>query len=128
MMGWGDGCLSWGWAQVVRVTDAEPVPDAPGVSADGTRILRPVVDTTRHVTRLELLGARHGSVIRAFELQGIQGATAVAHGTSFLVRAGGRLVVIDQAGGSTVLNTTFPLGSPTRVNGVSMFGTPGLQA
>lgn len=111
----------------VPVTDAEAVPDTPAVSADGTRILRRVVDTVHHVTRLELLDASDGSVIRAFVLHGVQGAMAVAHGTSFLVQVDGKLVVIDQVGGSTVLDTPVTLGGSNTVNGVSMFGTPGLQ-
>jgi hypothetical protein len=32
-----------------------------------------------------------------------------------------------EAGDSTVVDTPVTLGSPTKVNGVSMFGAPGMQ-
>lgn len=113
----------------VPVTDAEPVPDTPAVNADGTRILRRLLDSSRKVTTLELLNASDGSVIRRFELPGLQGAQAApeAHGKSFLMQVDGQLVVIDQEGRTTVLHPPFTVTKGNTIFGVSMSGVPGLQ-
>ena len=115
--------------EAVPVTDTEPVPDTPAVNADGTRILRRLLDASRKVTTLELLNANDGSVIRRFELPGLQAAQAApeAHGKSFLMQIDGHLVVIDEEGRTTVLHPPFTVTKGNTIVGVSMSGVPGLQ-
>jgi hypothetical protein len=126
----------------VPVLDAEPIPDTPGLSADGTRILRRVVDTANgqtvlerilrrlagkpdDLTDLELIDATSGRVVRQVVIPGIVGASAVAQpgGSSFMVEIDGYLALVDQDGGISLLHPAVNLAGPSGV-GLSW---PGLQ-
>ena len=82
------------------------IPDTFGLSADGTRILRRVVDEAANQTALELIDAGDGRVIRRVEIPGMISALAVAEpgGSSFLVEVQGHFALVDGAGGISVLN------------------------
>jgi hypothetical protein len=94
------------------VLDSEPSPDTPAVSADGTRILRRVVDQSGTHTVLELLNATSGQIIRRVVLPGIHGATAVAlpGGSSFMLQVENYLALVDGNGGVTLLHPKLDLG------------------
>jgi hypothetical protein len=140
---WGaetDVVLQMPSGQPVPVLDAEPIPDTPGLSADGTRILRRVVDTADGLTgferilrrltgtpdsqtSLELIDASSGRVIRRVVIPGIVGASAVAQpgGSSFLMQVEGQFFLIDRDGGISLLH---PAVEPARPNGVGLPGMP----
>jgi hypothetical protein len=113
----------------VPVLDEEPMMDTPGLSADGTRILRRVIDKTHSHTALELIDASSGRVIRRVEAPGIFGATAVAQpgGSGFIVQVDRYLAFVDGNGGITLLHPDFTAveGGP---GGVGLPGLPGLQS
>lgn len=100
----------------VPVIDSEPAPDTPGLSADGSRILRRVVYPDTSHTALELLDAATGNVIRRVVFPGILGATAVAEpdSSSFMVQVNGQLVLIDGQGGITELHPPAGIAFPWR--------------
>ncbi len=126
----------------VPVLDAEPIPDTPGLSADGTRILRRLVDKADgqtalerivrwlvgqadEKTDLEVIDATSGRVIRRVVVPGIVGASAVAQpdGSSFMVQFEGYLALVDRDGGISVLHPAVNLAGP---NGVGL-SEPGVQ-
>ena len=104
--------------EAVPVTDVEPSPDTPAVSADGARILRRVVDAKGSSTVLELLDAADGRVIRRWQLAGVQGASAIAEpgGESFMVSMAGQLFLMDQNGNTTVLHPPLDLSERSDVS------------
>ena len=129
---WGseiDRVLQMPSGHQVPVLDEEPMMDTPGLSADGTRILRRVIDKTHSHTALELIDASSGRVIRRVEAPGIFGATAVAQpgGSGFIVQVQRYLALVDGNGGITLLHPDFTLveGGP---GGVGLPGLPGLQS
>ena len=105
---------------------SEPIADITGVSADGTRILRRLVDTRTNQTSMELLAASDARIIRNVVLPGITGATAVAEpgGSSFLVDVSGHLALVDGNGGISLLHPDLHLGQPS---GVDLPAQPWLQ-
>jgi hypothetical protein len=107
----------------VPVTDAEPIPDTPGLSADGTRILRRIVDQADNRTYLELINAANGRIVRRVTLPGIVGATAVAlpNSSSFIVQVANYLAFVDGNGGVTLLHPDANLGGS---NAPGMVGLP----
>lgn len=90
----------------VPVLDSEPCPDTPGVSSDGTRILRRIVYQGPWHTAFELIDASDGRIIRRVEAPGIFGASAVAQpgGSSFMVQVDRYLALVDASGGITLLH------------------------
>jgi hypothetical protein len=105
---------------------AAPIPDTAGLSADGTRILRRVVEATD--TAIELIDASTGRVIRRVVIPGIVGASAVAEpgGSSFMVDVDGHFALVDGHGGISVLNLGFRPGGPDNPP-VGFPMTPGAQ-
>jgi len=106
---WGsesDAVLQLPSGKPVPVLDAEPIPDTPGVSADGTRILRRLVDDAHNQTDLELIDASTGRIIRRVALPGTLGASAVAlqGSSSFIVQVENYLAFVDGNGGITLLH------------------------
>lgn len=81
----------------VPVLDSEPSPDTPGLSADGTRILRRVVNLAGSKTDLELIDASNGRIIRRVVIPAIVGASAVAQpgSSSFMVQVENYLALVD---------------------------------
>lgn len=129
---WGseiDAVLQMPSGRQVPVLDDEPMMDTPGLSADGSRILRRVIDKTRSHTSLELIDASTGRVIRSVVLPGIIGATAVAQpgASGFIVQVQRYLAFVDGNGGITLLHPEFGVveGGP---GGVGLPGMPGLQS
>lgn len=131
----------------VPVTDAEPSPDTPALSSDGSRILRRVVYNGIEAgssgtvstpssyagaqTALELLDSSNGKMIRRVVVSGTVGATAVAEpgGSGFMVDLGKngpseRLLLVDGRGGITVLHPPLTLGGSS---GVGIPSPPGVQ-
>jgi hypothetical protein len=96
----------------VPVLDAEPIPDTPGLSADGTRILRRLVDEAHGQTDLELIDATNGQTIRRVVIPAMVGATAVAQpgSSSFIVQVQNYLAFVDGNGGITLLHPGVALG------------------
>lgn len=106
---WGcetDVALHMPSGQEVPVLDSEPCPDTPAVSADGTRILRRVVNQGATWTALELIDAADGRIIRRVEASTNFGASAVAQpgGSSFIVQVDRYLALVDANGGITLLH------------------------
>jgi hypothetical protein len=112
--------------KAVPVRDNEPSPDTPGLSADGTRILRRFENARNTQTTIELIDAANGRIIRSVVIPTGIGATAVAEpgGSSFLVDVDGQLALVDHNGGISRLATTAPL---TGANGVGLPTRPGTQ-
>ncbi|HYM50690.1 MAG TPA: hypothetical protein VET65_08975, partial [Candidatus Limnocylindrales bacterium] len=110
----------------VPVLDAEPIPDTPAVSADGTRILRRLVDQTNNQTDLELIDASSGQIIRRVVIPSLVGAGAVAQpgGSGFMVQVENYLALVDRDGGVSLLHPKIKLNGP---GGVGLGGMPGLQ-
>jgi hypothetical protein len=96
----------------VPVLDAEPIPDTPGISADGTRILRRLVDEAHGQTDLELIDASNGRVIRRVVIPTTVGAAAVAlpGSSAFIVQVEGYLAFVDGDGGISLLHPDVKLG------------------
>jgi hypothetical protein len=109
----------------VPVTDFEPIPDTPGLSADGTRILRRIVDQAKNQTYLELIDAANGRIIRRVTLPGIVGASAVSqpNTASFIVEVAPYFAFVDGNGGVTLLHPNI---SPPAGNGQGGVGLPGV--
>ena len=112
---WGaetDVVLRMPSGQPVPVLDAEPIPDTTGVSADGTRILRRLVDQAHGQTDLELIDASNGHIIRRVVIPTTVGATAVAQpgSSSFMVQVEGYLAYVDRDGGISLLHPDVKLG------------------
>lgn len=129
---WGseiDRVLQMPSGNQVPVLDEEPMMDTPGLSADGTRILRRVIDKTHSHTALELIDASSGRVIRRVEAPGIFGATAVAQpgGSGFIVQVQRYLAFVDGNGGITLLHPDFPV-VEAGPGGLALPGMPGLQS
>jgi len=121
---WGaetDVVLRMPSGQPVPVVDAEPIPDTPGLSADGTRILRRLVDQAHGRTDLELIDASNGRIIRRVVIPAIVGATAVAQpGTSsFMVQVQNYLALVDGNGGISLLHPDVKLGGAPGSVGLS---------
>jgi len=111
---WGsetDVVLEMPSGRVVPVLDAEASPDTPGLSSDGTRILRRVVNQAGTVTELKLSDASDGRVIRRVTIPGIHGASAVAQpgGSGFMVEVEGYLALVDGNGGITLVHPDVTL-------------------
>ena len=111
---WGsetDVVLEMPSGRVVPVLDAEASPDTAGLSSDGTRILRRVVNQAGTTTELKLIDASDGRVIRRVTIPGIHGAAAVAlpGGSAFMVQVDGYLAVVDGNGGITLLHPDVSL-------------------
>ena len=100
----------------VPVTDYEPAPDTPALSADGTRILRRVVYPDTNQTSLELIDAATGNVIRRLVFPSIVAASAVAEpvASSFMVQVNGQLVFMDGQGGITEMHPPAGVAFPWR--------------
>lgn len=112
---WGsetDVVLRMPSGQPVPVLDAEPIPDTPGVSADGTRILRRLVDEAHGQTDLELIDASNGRVIRRVVIPTTVSAAAVAQpgSSSFIVQVEGYLAFVDGDGGISLMHPEVKLG------------------
>lgn len=111
---------------IVPIADSGVVPgtgaDTPGLSADGTRVLRRLIDVHAQTTVLELLDANTGEVIQRFAQKGIQGATAVADpdSPSFMVDVAGQLFLMDSSGDTTLLHPELSLSGPY----AAQFATP----
>lgn len=122
---WGsetDVVLRMPSGQPVPVLDAEPIPDTTGLSADGTRILRRLVDDAHQQTDLELIDAANGRIIRRVVLPGILAASAVAMpGTSsFMVQVQNYLALVDGDGGVTLLHPNVTLAMQNAPTGVGL--------
>lgn len=122
---WGaetDVVLRMPSGQPVPVLDAEPIPDTTGLSADGTRILRRLVDDAHQQTDLELIDAANGRIIRRVVLPGILGASAVAMpgSSSFMVQVENYLALVDSSGGVTLLHPNVTLQMPNAPGGVGL--------
>jgi hypothetical protein len=122
---WGsetDVVLQMPGGKPVPVLDAEPIPDTPGLSADGTRILRRLVDDAHNQTDLELIDASSGRIIRRVALPGTLGASAVAlpGSASFLVQVKNYLAFVDGNGGITLLHPNVNLADGNGPGGVSL--------
>jgi hypothetical protein len=121
---WGsetDVVLQMPSGQPVPVLDAEPIPDTPGLSADGTRILRRLVDNAHSRTDLELIDASNGHVIRRVVIPAMVGATAVAEpgSSSFMVQVENYLALVDGNGGISLLHPDVKLGGAPGSVGLS---------
>lgn len=105
---------------------AEPIPDTPGLSADGTRILRRLVEKGGSQTALELIDAANGRVVRRVEIPTVVGVSAVAlpGGSSFMVQVEGYLALVDRNGGISLLHPSVNLAGP---GAVGLQARPGLQ-
>jgi len=122
---WGsetDAVLQMPAGKPVPVLDAEPIPDTPGLSADGTRILRRLVDDAHNQTDLELIDASSGRIIRRVALPGTLGASAVAlpGSSSFIVQVQNYLAFVDGKGGITLLHPNLNVADANRPGGVSL--------
>jgi hypothetical protein len=111
---WGsetDVVLEMPSGRTVPVLDVEASPDTAGLSSDGTRILRRVVNREGTTTELKLIDASDGRVIRRVAIPGIHGASAVAlpGGSAFMVQVEGYLAVVDGNGGITLLHPDVSL-------------------
>jgi hypothetical protein len=110
----------------VPVLDAEPIPDTPGLSADGTRILRRLVEQpVGGNTDLELIDASDGRIIRRVVIPTLVGASAVAEpgGSSFMVQVENYLALVDGNGGITLLHPDVNLGgSSSGIGGSNSVG------
>jgi hypothetical protein len=97
--------------RTVPVLDEEASPDTAGLSSDGTRILRRVVNKAGTTTELKLIDAGDGRVIRRVAIPGIHGAVAVAlpGGAAFMVQVEGYLALVDGNGGITLLHPDVSL-------------------
>lgn len=95
----------------VPVLDAEPIPDTPAVSADGTRILRRVLDQAHGQTELELIDAATGRIVRRVVIPASVGASAVAQpdGSSFIVQVQGYMALVDGNGGVSLIHPNLSL-------------------
>jgi hypothetical protein len=113
--------------KAVPVLDDEPSPDTPGLSSDGTRILRRVENAGNTRTTIELIDAANGRVIRSVVIYAGIGATAVAEpgGSSFIVDVEGQLALVDGNGGISRLVTSAPLSGPEAVALLTRPGTQG---
>jgi hypothetical protein len=114
---WGsetDVVLEMPSGRAVPVLDSEASPDTAGLSADGTRILRRVVNLAGTSTELKLIDASSGRVIRRVAIPGIHGAAAVAlpGGSAFMVQVEGYLAVVDGNGGITLLHPDVSFTGP----------------
>jgi hypothetical protein len=114
---WGsetDVVLEMPSGRVVPVLDAEASSDTPGLSSDGTRILRRVVNLGGTTTELKLIDASDGRVIRRVTIPGIHGATAVAlpGGSAFMLQVENYLALVDGNGGVTLLHPDVTLSGP----------------
>jgi hypothetical protein len=126
---WGsetDVVLQLPSGQQVPVRDTEPIPDTPGLSADGTRILRRLVEKGGNQTALELIDAADGRIIRRVEIPALVGVSAVAQpgGSSFMVQVEGYLALVDGNGGISLLHPAVNLTGP---GSVGLQAKPGLQ-
>jgi hypothetical protein len=130
---WGsetDVVLEMPSGRVVPVLDSEASPDTAGLSSDGTRILRRVVNQAGTTTELKLIDASDGRVIRRVAIPGIHGATAVAlpGGSAFMVQVEGYLALVDRNGGVTLLHPDVTLSGPGNAGPGSVGLTwPGVQ-
>jgi hypothetical protein len=111
---WGsetDVVLEMPSGRTVPVLDEEASPDTAGLSADGTRILRRVVNKAGTTTELKLIDASDGRVIRRVSIPGIHGAAAVAlpGGSAFMLQVEGYLALVDGNGGVTLLHPDVSL-------------------
>lgn len=114
----------------VPVLESEASPDTPGLSADGTRVIRRVVNLAGTQTDLKLIDASNGRVIRRVVIPTIVGAAAVAEpgGSSFMVQVENYLVLVDGDGGITQIHPALIGGQPGSVGpGVGLPSLPGLQ-
>jgi hypothetical protein len=114
---WGsetDVVLEMPSGRTVPVLDEEASPDTAGLSADGTRILRRVVNKAGTTTELKLIDASDGRVIRRVSIPGIHGAVAVAlpGGSAFMLQVEGYLALVDGNGGVTLLHPDVSLTGP----------------
>jgi hypothetical protein len=114
---WGsetDVVLEMPSGRTVPVLDPEASPDTAGLSADGTRILRRVVNQAGTTTEFKLIDASDGRVIRRVAIPGIHGAAAVAlpGGSAFMLEVDGYLGLVDGNGGITLLHPQVSLAGP----------------
>ena len=130
---WGsetDVVLEMPSGRTVPVLDAEASSDTPGLSSDGTRILRRVVNQGGTTTEYKLVDASDGRVIRRVTIPGIHGATAVAlpGGSAFMLEVDGYLGLVDGNGGITLLHPQVSLSGPANAGpgGVGLTW-PGVQ-
>ena len=122
---WGsetDVVLRMPSGQPVPVLDGEPIPDTPGVSADGTRILRRLVDQAHGQTDLELIDASNGRIIRRVVIPAMVTASAVAQpgSSSFMVQVEGYLAFVDGDGGISLLHPDVKVGQQGAPGSVSL--------
>jgi hypothetical protein len=112
--------------RTVPVLDEEARPDTAGLSSDGTRILRRVVNKAATTTELKLTDAGDGRVIRRVSIPGIHGASAVAlpGGAAFMVQVDEYLALVDGNGGITLLHPDVSL-SGTGGVGLTWSGVQG---
>jgi hypothetical protein len=111
---WGsetDVVLEMPSGRTVPVLDEEASPDTAGLSADGTRILRRVVNKAGTTTELKLIDASDGRVIRRVSIPGIHGAAGVAlpGGSAFMLQVEGYLALVDGNGGVTLVHPDVSL-------------------
>jgi len=126
---WGgetDAVLEMPSGRRVPVLEAEPSSDTPGLSSDGTRILRRVIDPASGKTVLKLVDASDGRVIRRVVIPAIVGATAVAQpgSSSFMAQVEGYLALVDGNGGITLLHPDLTVGGASGL-GLSWSGVQG---
>jgi len=126
---WGsetDVVLEMPSGRVVPVLDSEASPDTAGLSSDGTRILRRVVNQAGTTTELKLIDASDGRVMRRVTIPGIHGAAAVAlpGGSAFMLQVEGYLALVDGNGGVTLLHPDVSLTGPGSV-GLTWSGVQG---
>jgi hypothetical protein len=130
---WGsetDAVLQIPSGHPVPVLEFEASPDTAGLSADGTRIIRRVVNRAGTQTDLKLIDASNGRVIRRVVIPTVVGAVAVAEpgGSSFIVQVENYLVLVDGDGGITQIHPALTGGKPSSTGpGVGLPSLPGLQ-
>lgn len=130
----------WGTAsqqeidQVVHIPSGATVPgavsaiqDTAGLSSDGSRILRRIIDPANNRTLLQLIDANSGSVLHTTTLPGSQGVFAVSQpgGSMFLLEMQKKLYVMDASGSTTPVETSVAL---TGESGSALMTLSGLQS
>lgn len=116
---WGadtDAVLHMPSGQAVPVLDVEPIPDTTAISADGTRILRRLVDPSLQKTSLVLIDASDGHIIRRITVNALIGAVAVPEpsGSGFMVQVNEYVAVVDGSGGGSLIHPDIDVAGPLR--------------
>ena len=109
------------------VSETEPIPDTIGLSGDGSRILRRLVTADLGTTKLQLLDADDGHVVRQLTFRGTISASAVSDpaGASFIVSTNDQLLLMDGSGGISILRPPVKLGRAP--GSVDLSGEAGFQ-